>query len=229
METVSQEDIKSQLGLRAAELVQPGMTVGLGTGTTAYWFIMTLAKRCREGLDIRAVASSQQSTLLAQKNGIPLVDIDSVKVIDLTVDGADEIDEHKRMIKGGGGALVREKIVAAMSRELLVIIDESKLVKQLGKRKLPVEIIPFGHLATERHLNHLGYRGLWRSDAKGGLFTSDNSNYIFDLAFPAPLDDPEKVEAAIHRVPGVVDTGFFFQLAGRVMIGFNDGQIAIKP
>jgi ribose 5-phosphate isomerase A len=128
------------------------------------------------------------------------------------------------MIKGGGGALVREKILSAMSREMVVIVDETKLVPHLGKHPLPVEITPFCYKATERHLSTLGYHGTWRRSQQG-LYVTDNGNYILDIHFPHPLHDPQKDHAAIAAIPGVVETGFFFHLAGRVIVGFFDGRI----
>ena len=154
--------MKKEVGYKAAEFVENGMLVGLGTGTTTFYFIERLIQRCKEGLKIHAVASSSGSLEQARKGNIPLIDIDKVTALDLTVDGADQIDAQKRMIKGGGGALVREKIVAAMSRELIVIVDESKLVHALGKCKLPVEVLSFAKNATFQHIVKAGYHGEFR-------------------------------------------------------------------
>lgn len=149
--------VKKAIGEKAADLIQEGMIVGLGTGSTAYWFIESLIERHKKGLNIQVVASSKKSLEQARKGKLPLIDIDSLSFLDITVDGADEIDPEKRMIKGGGGALLREKIVATMSREMVVIVDESKLVQKLGKQKLPLEILPFGHKGTLHHINQLGF------------------------------------------------------------------------
>ena len=226
---MSVDSVKKAVGAAAAELIEGGMVVGLGTGSTAACFIKSLGERCRQGLSIKAVASSKQSWDLAKRSGIPLLDIDTISTLDITVDGADEIDSQKRMIKGGGGAFVREKIVASMSRELVVIVDEGKLVSRLGKRKLPVEILPFSYNATVHHLAKLGYQGAWRKNANGAHYFTDNENLIFDIQFPQPSAHPEKEHELIRRIPGVVDTGFFFNLAGRVIIGFLDGQIVTQP
>lgn len=225
---MSLDDAKKSVGYTAAEFIENGMIVGLGSGTTAAFFIERLAQRCQEGLAIRAVSSSSTSAQLAQKSGVPLTDINEVTTIDITVDGADEIDHQKRMIKGGGGAFVREKIVANMSREMVVIIDESKLVSELGVQKLPVEILPFAHPATALHLQKLGYRGEWRRCSNGSLYITDNNNYIFDIQFVKPCCEPEIEHETILRIPGVVDTGFFFNLAGRIIIGFADGGVVIR-
>ncbi len=222
--------MKKEAGFLAASFVQNGMTLGLGTGSTAKYFIEKVIKRVQvEGLQIRAVASSNKSFEQASQGGIQMVDINTLSSIDLTVDGADEIDDQKRMIKGGGGALLREKIVASMSLEMVVIVDESKLVPLLGKRKLPIEVIPFAHKVTLQHIQKLGFSGNFRKQQeKEDLFITDNGNYIIDIQFPSPLENPEKEHALLKSIPGVVETGFFFHLAGRVIIAFKDGQIVVK-
>jgi ribose 5-phosphate isomerase A len=222
------EEAKKAAGYKAAELIQKGMVVGLGTGTTAHYFIERLAMRCKEGLPVKAVASSKQSLELARQRGIPLENIDKLTHVDITVDGADEIDPQKRMIKGGGGALVREKILANMSRELIIIVDETKCVSQLGKAKLPVEIIPFAPEATRLHIEKLGFKGKWRQNPDHSFYLSDNGNRIFDIHFDHTLSHPEKEHETLSRLPGVVDTGFFFNLAGRVIVAFFDGQIVVR-
>ena len=223
------EELKRAVGYKAAEFVESGMLIGLGTGTTVFYFIERLIRKCKEGLNIQAVASSDQSFRLAAQGKIPLIDIENITAIDLTVDGADEIDPQKRMIKGGGGAHVREKIVATMSREMIVIVDETKLVPALGKGKLPVEILPFARKATLHHITKAGYHAEFRKRADGGLFITDNGNLIVDIHFGRPLTHPEEEHETLIHIPGVVDTGFFFNLAGRVIIGFADGQVVVKP
>lgn len=219
---------KEAAGRAAADLVQQGMVIGLGTGSTAAYFIRRLVERCREGLKIQAVPTSVKSMLQAAEGGIPLLEINTLTSLDLDIDGADEIDAKKRMIKGGGGALVREKIVAAMSREMIVVIDQSKLVENIGKFPLPVEIIPFGYRATINHLERLGYQGEIRKTSDGSLYTTDNNNFIYDIHFNGFLIHPEKEDAAIRAIPGVVDTGFFLHLAGRVVIGYENGTVEIR-
>jgi ribose 5-phosphate isomerase A len=226
---MSTDAMKKKAGYQAAELVQKGMRVGLGTGSTAFYFIERLIQRCKEGLHIFAAASSKRSFELAKQGGIPLLDIDEITSLDLCVDGADEIDPQKRMIKGGGGALAREKIIAAMSREMVVIIDESKLVSALGKCKLPVEILPFGKQATLHHIAKAGYQGEFRKNADGSLYLTDNHNLIVDIHFDRLRENPEEDHERLIHIPGVVDTGFFFHLAGRVVVGFSDGQVVVKP
>jgi ribose 5-phosphate isomerase A len=226
---MSTDTIKKAVGYKAAEFVENGMLLGLGTGSTVFFFIEKLIQKCREGLKIQAVASSDKTLRQASEGKIPLLDIDKVTLLDLTVDGADEIDLQKRMIKGGGGAHVREKIVAAMSREMIVIVDEKKLVPALGKCKLPVEILPFARNAIFHHISKAGYYGEFRKKTDGSLFISDNGNFIVDIHFDMPREHPEEDHEILIHIPGVVDTGFFFNLAGRVVIGFADGQIVVKP
>lgn len=225
---MSRDAIKKAVGYKAAEFVKDGMRVGLGTGSTTRYFIERLIERCREGLNIETIASSNASLALAQEGGIPLCAIDQISSLDLTVDGADEIDPQKRMIKGGGGAHVREKIIASMSRELIIVVDESKLVPALGKAKLPIEILPFAHHATCHHIQKLGFPVEIRQRKEGAPFLSDNGNLILDLHLSYPCNEPEKLNELLLHIPGVVDTGFFFHLAGRVVVGFADGQVVIR-
>lgn len=220
MENSATEKIKQAVGNAASELVQEGMIVGLGTGSTAKWFIEALGRRCAGGLKIRAIATSQRSTELAKSLGIPM--LEEVAQIDLTVDGADEIDPEKRMIKGGGGALLREKIIATSSKEMLVIAHSTKLVGQLGAFGLPVEIVPFCHLATIKKLNDLGFFGKKREG-----FVTDNHNLIYDIKFQGLINNPEEVNKNIRSVVGVVETGFFFELAKRFLIGYADGTVKL--
>jgi ribose 5-phosphate isomerase A len=154
--------------------------------------------------------------------------MDGVTQIDITVDGADEIDPLKRMIKGGGGALLREKIVAASSREMLVIIDEKKCVETLGAFPLPIEILPFGAASTIRRLQELLPHGSLRQ-RDGADYVSDNGNHIWDAQLPTGSIEVEPLHRELLQVPGVIDTGFFIGLAGRVIIGMTDGSVKILP
>ena len=217
------EHAKKAAGQKATELIKDGMVIGLGTGTTAYWFIESLIPLCKKKLKIHAVATSSASLEQARQGGIPIVDIDTITTIDLTVDGADEIDPQKRMIKGGGGALLREKIIASMSKEMIVIVDETKLVPKLGKCKLPVEITPFGHPSTIHRLKNLGFSGKIR-EKEGTLYMTENGNYIYDIYLNPEKTHPSEDHQRIIQVPGVVETGFFLNLAGRVIVGFLDGH-----
>lgn len=221
------EEAKIAAGRKAAEWIESGMIVGLGSGSTAACFIQSLIDRCHKGLHIQAVSSSRASTELAKKGGIEVVDINSVPRIDITVDGADEIDPKKRMIKGKGGAHVREKILASSSTEMIVIIDESKLVPSVGCGKLPVEILFYGSPATRMKIEAIGHFGKWRQADDGAFYITENGNLLFDIHFDSPPASPEQIHDAICRIPGVIDTGFFFHLAGRVIVGHPDGKTDI--
>lgn len=212
----------------AANLIEDGMVIGIGTGSTAAYFIQFLSKRCQEGLNIQAVATSEKSKMMAEKQGIPVIDANLVKILDLDIDGADEITPQKQIIKGGGGALLREKIVAYMSKEMIVIVDESKRVERLGHFPLPVEIVPFAYMATVKHLNAKEFKGKIRKNEKEEFFVTDNGNYIYDIYFENVIDHPLDVEKKIKKIPGVVDTGFFLEIAGRVIVGFNDGVVEVR-
>lgn len=223
----SSEIGKKAAGEAAAELIQSGMLIGLGTGSTVAFFIRRLASRLQNGLKISAVASSLQSGKLAASLGIPLVDDKEVSHLDITVDGADEIDPKKQMIKGGGGALLREKIIASMSREMIVIVDQAKCVDSLGETFfLPVEIIPFGWHATVNHIHALGLKGKLRLNAGNTPFITDNGNYIYDIDKESfHQKNLTAINQSLLLIPGVVETGLFFNLAGRVIIGRPSGRV----
>lgn len=223
-----QDEIKRRLGKKAAELIEPGMLVGLGTGSTASYFIESLIERCKAGLKISAVSSSIRSLEQAQRGGIPIMDVNQIISIDLTVDGADEIDPQNRMIKGGGGAQTREKIIASCSKKILIIVDESKVVNQLGKFGVPLEILPFGYSSTIFKIEELGYKGQMRTLNRGSPFITDNGNYIYDLHTPDQYPHPEEDHQRIITIPGVVETGFFFNLPTEVLIGYRDGSVKFR-
>ena len=174
------------------------------------------------------MTTSKRSALQARSGGIPLIDINTLTAIDITVDGADEINSKKRMIKGGGGALFREKIIASMSREMVVIVDSSKLVDHFGQFPLPIEIIPFGYQWIIKKLEQAGYSGTLRKINSHSLYMTDNGNYIYDIHLPNPCLDPEEDQRRIRAILGVIETGFFFKLAGRVIVGFEDGHVEIR-
>lgn len=225
-------NFSAEIGKKAAaeaavEFVQEGMLLGLGTGSTVHFFIQRLAERCKEGLRISAVSSSLRSEHLAKSLGIPIVAMDTLDSLDMTVDGADEIDETKAMIKGGGGALLREKIVASMSKEMVVIVDSSKCVKTLGTHFcLPVEVLQFGWRATLAHLNKLHLVGQLRQK-DNSLYITDNGNYIYDIHHESLKGNLKALNSEILSIPGVIETGFFFNLAGRVIVGDSHGNVTI--
>jgi ribose 5-phosphate isomerase A len=203
---------------RALELVRPGTIVGLGTGSTARYFIESLARRVREGLTVQAVATSVESRTQAEAGGIPITErIDGW--LDLAVDGADEIDPSVNCIKGRGGALLREKIVAHASRRFVLVADESKLVGRLGRGSVPIEILPFLWEATSRSIESLGGRPELRM-AAGAPVRTDNGNLILDTRFGA-VD--AGLGVALKGVPGVIEHGLFFGMAKAAIIGTAAG------
>jgi ribose 5-phosphate isomerase A len=218
------ETYKRQAAERAIALVRPGMTLGLGSGTTARHFVDLLGEKVRGGLRIVGVATSEDTARQARALAIPLTTLDEAPELDLTIDGADEIDGALRLIKGGGGALLREKIVAAASRRMVVIADASKRVARLGAFPLPVEVVPFGLAATTRRLERtvaaLGLSGAMTLRQRGGeTFVTDGGHYIVDCAF-GEIDDPDALAQALAFIPGVVDHGLFIGLAtGAVIAG----------
>ncbi|SFK82847.1 ribose-5-phosphate isomerase [Paenibacillus sp. 1_12] len=210
---------------QAIQFIEEGMIVGLGTGSTAYWAIQKIGQQVKEGLHIRAVASSQSSEDLARQAGIPLVEFSKINSIDLTIDGADEVDDQLNLIKGGGGALLREKIIAFHSKRFVVIVDESKRVEHLGKFPLPVEIVPFASNLTISRLEEINCKPQLRLD-KGKEFITDNGNWIVDCKFDNILL-PQELGAQIHSIPGVVEHGLFVQMASTVVVGYNDGTTKV--
>ncbi len=219
---------KQAAGRAAIDLIQEGMLVGLGSGSTSSYFIEALGERCRKGLHIKAIASSKQSRLLAEAVGIPLEDDDAISSLDLTIDGADEIDPQKNMIKGGGGALLREKLLAQGSQEMIVIIDENKLVDHLGHFPVPIEIASFVYRMTLLRIESLGYQGVLRLNPDKTIYVTDNGNYIVDIQFENPILDPQAEHNQLRLISGVLETGLFFGVAGRVIVGYNDGYVRIQ-
>jgi ribose 5-phosphate isomerase A len=223
------EQLKREAAHRALELVQSGMKLGLGTGSTARHFVALLGERVKGGLSITAVATSEATAAQARALGVPVATLDEYPELDLTIDGADEVDGALRLIKGGGGALLREKIVAAASKRMVVIADSSKLVARLGAFPLPVEVVPFGLAATRRHIERVGAdfdcRGpiaLRRAHDSSQAFVTDGGHYILDCAFGA-IADPEALAGALGGVPGIVDHGLFIGLAGAAILAGPDG------
>ncbi len=218
---------KQAAGVAAADQVQDGSVLGLGTGSTVHFALQRLAERMRdEGLRVRGVPTSIATEREAMRLGVPLTDLDRDPVLDLTIDGADEVDGAKCLIKGGGGALTREKIVAAASRAMLVIVDRGKLVDRLGLAfPLPVEVLRFGFEATRRKLEALGCTTTLRCDASGEAFVSDNGNLIVDCRFEAGIPDPRALELRMDALPGVVECGLFCGLATNIVVGDADGSV----
>lgn len=216
-------DMKELAASEAVKYVEDGMVVGLGSGSTASIAIRLIGDKVgSEGLEIMGVPTSKSSDLLGRAVGIKMVDLDDYPTVDLTIDGADEVDPKLNLIKGLGGALVREKIVAAASAVEIIVADDSKLVDYLGqKAPLPVEVVKFSFKTTMRRLSALGCKPALRM-GEGAPFTTDNGNYILDCRF-ARIDAPAALESMINNIPGVVDNGLFVGRANKVMIGTKDG------
>lgn len=207
-------------GEAAAGYVESGMVVGLGTGSTAFYAIQALGEKVRAGLAIQAIPTSEQTHRLAQKEQIPLTDFTQILQIDLTIDGADEIDPKLNLIKGAGGALLREKIIAAASHEMIVIADSSKQRPFLGQGLLPVEVTPFGWQTVAKQIESLGAQVVLRKN-KDAPFVSDNGLYILDCGF-GEIKNPAELESTLNGIPGAVLNGLFVGLATRVILGKRD-------
>jgi len=215
------ETFKQQAAIEAVKHIQPGMVVGLGTGSTAKYAVLELGRRLREGelRNVRGIPTSQATTLLALEQRIPLIELDEYGV-DIAIDGADEIDPGLNLIKGLGGALLREKIVEQTAREFIVIADHTKLVENLGRGKVPVEIIPFGHKVTLRALAGFGEPLLRMSGEQP--FYSDGGNYIVDL-LPGPIAVPADLQSQLKQIVGVVETGLFVRMAKQAYVAGVSG------
>ena len=220
-------NLKEQVGIKAAEFVTDGMIVGLGTGSTAYYFVAELGRRIKEeGLKITAVTTSSVTYEQAEGLGIPLKAIDDVEVVDLTVDGADEVDPALNGIKGGGGALLMEKIVATNSKDCIWIVDESKQVETLGAFKLPVEVVQYGAENLFRHFEKKGYSPAYR-EKDGQRFVTDQGNFIIDLDLKV-IPDAEALAEDLDRTVGVVDHGLFLGMVSKVIVGTPEGPKIIS-
>ena len=217
------EDAKKLAGEAAADRVESGQIVGLGTGSTAYYAIVRLSERVRDGLDIKGIPTSEASDQLAREGSIPLIDFSETDRIDITIDGADEIDSDLNLIKGGGGALLREKIVAYATERQIIVADESKVKDTLGGFDLPVEITPFGWEVTRSHIAKLGVDPVVR-EKDGDTFVTDNGNWILDCPF-GQIADAGRLEDDLLSIPGVVECGLFVGLTNEAIIGNNDGTI----
>lgn len=217
----------------AVELIEDGMKVGLGTGSTAAMFIDLLGEKVADGLDVLCVPTSRVSEAQAKALGIPLTTLDEEPFLDITVDGADEMDRELRLIKGGGGALLREKIVAMSSDRMVVIADHTKLVNTLGAFPLPVEVDGFGLRSTLEMIaaltDELGLKQdiRVREKAEGEFFKTDGGHFIVDCQFDA-IEDPEELADCLAMLPGVVDTGLFIGIAERLIIGGPGGLDVIE-
>ena len=231
---MSAEDRKRRAAEKALEFVEPGMALGLGTGSTASHFVRALGAKVAGGLEVAGVPTSQATAELARSLGIPLTTLDETPALDVTVDGADELDAALRLIKGGGGALLREKIVASCSRRMVVIADDGKEVGTLGRFPLPVEIVRFGAEAIRARVaaaaREAGCSGgiVLRRSGNGEPFVTDSGHFICDCAFGA-IPDPETLASVLSSIPGVVEHGLFIGLATVAILGTGEGARTIRP
>ncbi len=225
-----EERLKRLAAERAAEMVEPGMRLGLGTGSTAALAVEAIARRLREGSlrDLLGVPTSERTRALARSLGIPLATLDEVDRLDLTIDGADEVDPRLDLIKGGGGALLREKIVASASARNVIVVHEAKLVQRLGTTfPLPVEVARFGWRTHVPAIQALGARAELRRSSTGEPFETDEGHYLLDCRFPDGIADPLRLDAALRDRPGILETGLFLGLADALVVASRDG-VAVR-
>jgi len=220
---------KEAAGRRAAEFVEDGMTLGLGTGSTVFFTLQALGERVSDGLRIRCVPTSIDTEVRAKEFGIPLVTLEEVRELDLTIDGADEIDPDFHMIKGGGGALLREKIVARASNRVVIVADSGKVVDRLGlKFLLPIEVVPFARHVITRELEKLGGTPVLRIADKNKTYLTDNGNEILDTRFENGIEDPPALERTLASIPGIVESGIFVGLAHVLVVGNDGGEAEVR-
>jgi ribose 5-phosphate isomerase A len=226
---MTQDEAKQLVARRAVEFVKDGMAVGLGTGTTATMFIRELGERVRQGLKIRCVASSEASHNLGLSLGMDVVTLNELPELDVYIDGADEVGPGLALIKGGGGALLREKIVTSAAREFIVVVDSTKMVAHLGKFPLPVEVIKMALPVVEPRLEALGLHPKLRPAKQGtGPYLTDEDNYILDCAC-GRIDQPEELAAEIRSIVGVVEHGLFLGMATLALVAGENGVTEHRP
>ncbi len=219
---MNSDDEKRMAAQAAVDFVEDGMVLGLGTGSTAVFAVELLGQRVKEGLKIKGVSTSNATAKLAQSVGIPIVSLDDFPQLDLDIDGADEVEPSLCLIKGGGGALLREKIVAFASKRVVIIVDEKKLVERLGKFHLPVEVIPFACGLIQKTISEMGATSTLRK-RDGRVFITDENNWILDCDFGL-IEDPRTLAQQLSAVPGIVEHGLFIDIVERVIIG-SSGQM----
>ena len=229
MVEIDQNEMKKMAAEKAVEtFVKDGMTVGLGTGSTAYFVILKVAELVKQGYDLKCVATSNATERLALENGITIVNLNEVDHIDVTIDGADEVDPSMNLIKGLGGALLHEKVVAAASVEEIIVVDESKLVEKIGTRvSLPVEVLSFGHEHTAYGLKRQGCEPVLRMKGNEPYMT-EGGNLIYDCKFEKGIDYLAFTESALDRIPGVVECGLFINMVRAVVIAHSNGTVEIR-
>lgn len=215
-------DAEKQLAAaRSLEYIEDGMTVGLGSGSTARYFVKCLGQRVRNGMNVRGVPTSKKTGELAREVGIPLIDFSTIRELDVTVDGADEVDPNLNLIKGGGGALLREKIVASATKRLIIVCDSRKPVPMLGEFPLPIEVVSFGWQLVAARIESLGYQTKIRVESAGKPFLTSENNFILDCHFKQ-IPDPAELASELDRMTGVVEHGLFVGLTDLVIVGKGD-------
>jgi ribose 5-phosphate isomerase A len=225
-----QDRAKLAAGHKAIETyLRSGLRIGLGSGTTSHWFVRALGEKVKQGLDVAGVPTSTATRDLAIQVGVPLLELNDVESLDFTIDGADEIDRQGRMIKGGGACLLWEKMVARISRRMIAVVDDGKVVEHIGRFPLPIEVIPYGWRSTERELRklfaHFGHEGM-PIRLRGGLekpVITDSGNYILDCEL-IRINDPDRLAPCFNEIPGVVEHGLFVGIANEIVIGHADGS-----
>jgi ribose 5-phosphate isomerase A len=225
---MTQDEAKRMAAQRALEFVEDGMSLGLGSGTTSAIFIRELGERVKQGLRVRGIATSDASEKLAISLSIPMTNFTETPVLDLAIDGADEVGPGLALIKGGGGALLREKIVESSSKRFIVVADSTKLVPTLGKFPLPVEVIQMALPMVTAKLEALSLNPKLRHHADGSLYITDEGNYILDCA-AGTIADPVKTAADIRAIVGVVEHGLFLNMASLALIAGEDGVREVRP
>ncbi len=221
MPTTTVEGEKRVAAEKAVEFVENDMILGLGTGSTVAFVLQALARKVKEGLRVKGIPTSEATAKLARELGIELTDFDHHQICDLVIDGADEVNGNLDLIKGGGGALLREKIVASSARKFIVIVDSLKLVDKLGKFHVPVEVIQFASPLVQRKVTDLGGTGKLRLLPSGQPFITDEGNYILDCNFGL-IDKPAELAAQLEKIPGIVEHGLFINYATMVIVGRGD-------
>jgi len=217
------DSLKKAAALTAVEFVRDGMTVGLGTGSTAKHMVIALGERVRAGIKLRGVPTSRETAELARQQGIPLIDQDNAWIIDVAIDGADQVDPGFNLIKGGGGALLKEKIVAASAKQFIVLVDYTKRVPVLGGSfPLPIEVIPFGWGSTSREIEALTKSRVVLREQNGTPFKTEAGNMIVDVHIDR-IDQPRELEIALNNIPGVVETGLFVNRTDVLIVGTAQG------
>ena len=224
---MEKEELKKLAGEKAVEHIEDGMIVGLGTGSTVEYTLRKLGTLVRDGLKIKGIPTSIHTQRIAKEEQIPLITLEENPVIDVTIDGADEVDSNMNLIKGGGGALLREKVIAFNSKKVIIVIDDSKVVKALGiDFPLPVEVVKFGWTSTKKTLEDFGCNVELRKIMGEEPFITDNSNYILDCEFER-IAEPEQLEIDMNNIPGVVENGLFIGLVDEVIVGGKQGILTL--